>query len=81
MVIYATIDLPANVIEEVEKVCSDINARDSTFKYKFYKRNEEELRLMIECKDKDEAWRRITWLTHKVDIIRKTYLRYAVVQK
>lgn len=81
MTYLATIDLPANAVENVNKVCEDIYSRDKTFIYKFYRRNDDEQRLMIECKDKDESWKRITWLTHKVDIIRRTYLRYAVIQK
>ncbi len=75
---YATIDLPIETKEEIDKVCKDIFEKDDTFKHLFADRDEDEYRLKVESKDKDHAWRRIAWLTNKNELIAKYHIRYGV---
>jgi hypothetical protein len=56
-----------NLRQAIEKVCTDITEKDQTFKYKVYSSfyPEHEWVLVLFDTDKDQLWKRLTWLKNK----------------
>jgi len=62
-----TIWFKSSDLEEVKKVCSDIAARDGSFKFKIDEEVwKEKICLSVFSKDKDVAHKRGLWLTNRV---------------
>lgn len=57
--------------DKLLEVCEDIKSKDKSFKYKM-KKEKDRMYLLVSGKDKNQAFKRASWMINKVEVFGKT---------